>query len=110
MQSDTSVDAYICDVTALTTSENTFLEKNAEVNVFPNPTGGTFTVSSSVADNSSIGQHGSIDIYNTMGEKIYSAQLNSTKTEIDLTNEPNGIYLIRLNTRQGIVSKKIIKN
>ena len=77
MQSDTSVDAYICDVTALTTGKNTFLEKNAEIHVFPNPTGGTFTVSSSVVENSRVNS-GRIEIYNLMGEKIYSAQLNST--------------------------------
>jgi len=47
-------------------------------------------------------QMNSIEIYNVMGEKIYSTIIN--------LDAPNGIYFPQLKTEQGIANKKIMIN
>ena len=85
-------------------------ENNLTYNIFisPNPTNGIFTIS---AENLKME---SVTIYNVLGEIVYQLpnfQINtSSNFQIDLTNQPNGIYFINLKTEQGIVSKKIIIN
>lgn len=76
-----------------TVTENTF-------SVFPNPSNGNFTVNSEITK-------GEIVIYNVEGEKILSEN-SSGKTEIDLTNQPKGIYFVQIKSGEQISSKKII--
>ena len=52
----------------------------------------------------------SLRVYNIIGEKIYQSETTNLTTEIDLSNQPNGIYFINLKTKEGMVSKKIIIN
>lgn len=78
-------------------------ESNIEssISIFPNPSNGKFTLSSEITK-------GEISIYNISGEKIHSSKPNSTKSEIDLSKEPNGIYFLQIKTTEGIANKKII--
>jgi len=70
--------------------------------VFPNPSAGTFTVNSiSDAD---------LSVTNTLGQIVYETKTSSTSTEIDLKNEPAGIYFIRINSETASKVKKIIIN
>ncbi|MGP8214070.1 MAG: T9SS type A sorting domain-containing protein [Bacteroidia bacterium] len=84
--------------------------------VFPNPSKGIFTIQSSVANGQS-----SVEVYNMLGEKIassnsskggefYSLPLGGEGWAIDLNNQPNGIYLYRINSEDGnlISSGKLI--
>ncbi|HTA81442.1 MAG TPA: T9SS type A sorting domain-containing protein, partial [Bacteroidia bacterium] len=47
----------------------------------------------------------SIEIYNVLGEKVYFNQMKSVNSqfEIDISNEPAGMYFYRLMTRDGHV-------
>ncbi len=67
------------------------------VKVYPNPSDGVFTFQSSVVSGQS-----SVEVYNILGEKIYSqlSTLNSPFS-INLSNQPNGIYLYRVITETG---------
>jgi uncharacterized repeat protein (TIGR03803 family) len=77
------------------------------VNVYPDPNKGVFTISIN-------GQAGSknIEIYNALGQKVYS-QLSTFNAplSIDLSGQPNGIYLIRIENTDGtlVTEKKMIK-
>ena len=51
------------------------------------------------------GQGQRLEIYNTLGSPIYSGKITNKKTEINLREQPSGIYFIRI----GKVIKKIIK-
>jgi len=92
-------DLYIADynnnrirkVTGITGIEQNKNPLNASL--FPNPNNGQFTVQSSVVS----GQY-SVEVYNVLGEKVYSASLPQTPIGalINLSNQPNGIYLYRL--------------
>jgi len=73
------------------------LQKNNEsVTVYPNPSNGTFTFSLSnihIACN--------VEIYNILGENIYTTKLNHTTTQLDLGNNGSGVYLYRVLTETG---------
>lgn len=71
------------------------------INVFPNPSGGTFTIQSSK-------RISAVEIINMLGEKIYAEQINSAQSDIDLNNKPQGMYLIKLISEKGTATKKII--
>lgn len=63
--------------------------------VYPNPNNGKFTISFSngAISNSQV----SIEIYNVLGERIYSqANIQDSTFTINLTRQPPGIYLYRL--------------
>ena len=49
----------------------------------------------------------SIDVYNALGKFISHSTVNSKQKTLNL-NEVNGIYFLRVETSNGISSKKII--
>lgn len=62
------------------------------VNIFPNPSNGIFNVKSEI-------EFSKIDIYNMLGEIIYSSSASfgkTNQTEIDLSRQPKGLYFYRL--------------
>ncbi len=83
-------------------SQNFLLEGEFEVS--PNPSNGIFKISGSNYKILSVG------VFNIIGEKIYRSETINLKTEIDLSNQPNGIYFINIKTDAGIILQKIIIN
>ena len=69
---------------------------NNAIRVFPNPTNGKFTVALS---NSNINE---IEIYNVIGEKVFSVSGIKLQTINEITSDfSKGIYFIRLLTDNG---------
>jgi len=69
---------------------------NDSVNVFPNPNTGQFTV---VCNRTiTTGTQPIIEIYNLLGEKIYTANLYDGNTAINLEGLSPGIYIYRINS------------
>jgi len=65
-----------------------------QIIVYPNPSNGEFTVS---IKNYELGITSSVEVYNMLGEKIYSQFLiPNSSFLIDLSNKPNGIYFYRI--------------
>lgn len=76
-----------CDTT-LTVTEHS----NGDMfNLFPNPSNGLFNVQ---MNNHADAQ---IKIYNVLGACVYQNNNASSNYEIDLSNQPNGIYYISIN-------------
>ncbi|HXB13428.1 MAG TPA: choice-of-anchor tandem repeat GloVer-containing protein [Bacteroidia bacterium] len=83
------------------------LNKGGNVKVFPNPSNGLFQLQ---ANSKQLMTNSSIEVYNMLGEKIYSKQffpqgsirttLNS-QLSIDISNNANGIYLYRVTSNSG---------
>lgn len=73
------------------------------INIFPNPSQGFFTIQSET----SIGR-GEIKVFNTLGEIIYQNNLSSNTTELDLSNQPNGVYFVKINSNENSITKRII--
>jgi hypothetical protein len=62
----------------------------------PNPNNGIFNivVNSPVSDNI-------VEIYNILGQNIYSLSFKSNETSVDLSNQPQGIYLYKITNPSG---------
>ncbi|HXP49189.1 MAG TPA: T9SS type A sorting domain-containing protein [Bacteroidia bacterium] len=69
------------------------------ISIFPNPSNGSFNLRETNAHQLMV--NSSVEIYNMLGEKIYTAKINATNTQIDLSNNPSGIYLYRVITETG---------
>ncbi|HSY76667.1 MAG TPA: T9SS type A sorting domain-containing protein [Bacteroidia bacterium] len=78
-------------------------------NVFPNPSNGKFSVELKT-NNEKL----KIEVYSILGEEIYSTALPQTPigalSKIDLSSQPNGIYLYQITSETGgyITSGKLI--
>jgi len=79
--------------------------ESQEIELFPNPSTGIFTLACPLWEASD----GGINILNILGEIIYSTELISAKTEINLTNFQNGIYFIQIQTEGSTITKKVVK-
>lgn len=69
--------------------------------IFPNPSSGSFTLSLS-----NITENCNVEIYNVLGERVLKETLLPTSRGqddkvMDLSNQPNGIYLYRVITENG---------
>jgi len=80
------------------TSVNDLQEDSLKVVVFPNPTTGIVIIKGKDINR--------IEVLDINGRQIYKGK----ETQIDLRQEPNGIYLIRIITDKKIITKKIIKH
>lgn len=72
-------------------------------NVYPNPSSAKFTISSKSNINA-------VEIYNLLGERIYSEYgiKKQTSTEIDLIDHCKGIYIVKIYIETKIYNRKII--
>ena len=75
--------------------------KGSGIFLYPNPNNGTFTIVTEEKECELI-------ITNVLGEKILVQKIQNDKSEIDLSNELNGIYFFQVKTEQGTANKKII--
>jgi hypothetical protein len=83
-------------------SENNFLQ--AGINIFPNPTEGIFQVQSSRLEVLEL------EIYNVLGEKVFSKFTSASPSiNVDLTDQPIGIYFMKCKTEQGNYIGKVVK-
>lgn len=82
----------------------------ANVEVFPNPSSGIVTVRSETVN--------SMEIFNSLGEKVYSYTVADPKSSVsasfsitvDLSDQPDGIYFLRIQNEKGLFLSKIILN
>jgi hypothetical protein len=72
--------------------------KNKELKIYPNPSNGNFSVE---IKNYELCITNTVEVYNMLGQSIYKKQINNTTTEIDISNEPKGIYLYRVTSDKG---------
>ena len=72
--------------------------------IFPDPSSGIFNVS--VPDPNF--RSGRIEIYNVLGEQIFSSDLNAVETNINISDRPQGIYFVRLSSGKKNLNRKII--
>ena len=79
---------------------------NSSLNVYPNPTNGTFELSLSNIDK----VNGDINVYDMTGRKVYSRKVDATgfyTTSIDLSGFAKGLYTVQVRTENGVASKNI---
>ncbi len=74
--------------------------EDIEVSVYPNPTTGIFNIE--------VTEDAEITIIDISG-KIISQFQNFTTSQVDLSNQANGIYFIKIQTENEIITRKLIK-
>ncbi|MCR5659928.1 MAG: C10 family peptidase [Bacteroidales bacterium] len=74
-------------------------ENQSQVKVYPNPTQGVVTIE---AEGMTL-----ISIYNTLGQCIMQKEVTGNQTRVDLQHASEGLYLLRVTTENGTVSKRI---
>jgi len=97
-----------CDMTIQVTDNYSIDEKEAvSFVIYPNPTDGIFTISYTIPENEAI----NLKIIDLTGQVVYSNKnlnaLSGQENQIDVTGLKKGIYIVRLETVSGIVTKKI---
>jgi len=95
------IDTVFTGITALNQSNG-----NSLINIYPDPSNGKFQIA---VNNSDLTKNFELEIYNIQGEKVFyllTKQLNNSP--IDISDQPSGIYVLRLKYENGITIKKII--
>ncbi len=86
------------------------LENNVDqtaINIFPNPTYGKFTILNALMNGT---REGSIEIYSILGQQIFFTQIQkSGLVQIDISDQPQGIYFLKLQTNKKFKLFKLIK-
>ncbi len=92
---------YIGPIATTTAYTNTPSIPSA-IRVYPNPLKDKFTLRSEF-------ENGEIVIYNVMGESIYHSTITNLKSEIEMSNQLNGIYFLKVYNDRSIHIEKILK-
>jgi ELWxxDGT repeat protein len=77
------------------------LQDDQTISIYPNPGTGIYNIKSEkeFADYS-------MKIYNPQGQLIYESY--QQVEEIDLSNQPKGVYFLQIKSQEGIINKKLI--
>lgn len=82
--------------TSTVTSVNNLSLSSDNIKVYPNPNNGVFTIQSSVVSRKSF-----VEIYNVLGEQVYLRSAQADDNNVNLSNQPNGVYLYRVMSENG---------
>jgi hypothetical protein len=76
-----------------------------DCNIIPNPTSGKFAILI-------LGEASNLEaeIYNSIGQKLFSFAITNTTTNIDLENRSAGVYYVCIKNKQQKLIKKLVKN
>ena len=70
--------------------------KHSDLSIEPNPNNGNFTLTLK-----NINEPMQVIIYNVLGESIYQTRILSNNAEINIVNQPNGVYFYRVISKRG---------
>jgi glucose/arabinose dehydrogenase len=84
----------------VTQTVNTVALVADNIQIFPNPTNGIFQIVSPAAIQK-------IEITDLMGKTIWTAQPNHHVATVSVQSLPKGIYIIKANTKTGLVQKRV---
>ena len=75
--------------------------------IFPNPTNTSFNISS----NSGLEAESKAELYSVLGEKLKELDLSANSNRVDMSAQPNGIYMVVIHNNKGNRETiKIVKN
>lgn len=83
------------------------LNDDNEMFVFPNPSNGDLMLKT---NQTSFSSHDGLRIFSLLGNQLYSSIINSQETKVDLSQFPNGIYLLTTSIAGAQKSFRIVKN
>ena len=81
----------------------TITNDELRITVYPNPTTGELNIQSSTF------KVQSVEIYDIMGKKQKSRRAEEQNVVMDISEFPSGVYFVKINTENGTITKKVIK-
>ena len=96
----------------LTTLSNRLIQEefnfNMSLNVYPNPTRGSFNISFISEELSDFEIHISDAVGNLVAHEELRNYIGQYTKSFDLSNNPKGIYMLQIRTREQFISKRIV--
>ncbi|WP_323787961.1 T9SS type A sorting domain-containing protein [Psychroserpens sp.] len=92
------------DITASTTLSTTEVLSNNEFSISPNPATSRLNV---YLPQNSI--NATIAVYDVLGKRVYSNQLDALTSTIDVSKWNTGVYLVRISTDNSTQTKRFVK-
>lgn len=86
-----------------TTNDIKAPQSNSNFAIYPNPNKGQFTI-----ELNNTATESTIEIYDLMGKKVWSKISPENKLEIDISNQPKGIYLVKVVNETKVTVQKIV--
>lgn len=80
----------------------TDINKEVEAKLYPNPTRGIFTIQVPVGIAFAA-------VYSVAGVKVYERTCTTSETEIDISSQPTGVYMVYVRCGDKIYASKILK-
>ncbi len=74
---------------------------NDAITIFPNPTSGVLNINA-------VEVNSSVELFNVIGDKVYTANLTKGNNTLDLSALANGVYFVKLNSNDQIITKKVV--
>jgi len=99
--SDTEIKT--CYIEVMEDTSTGIAERNLDqvLSVYPNPTKGLVTVDVPA------GTNGDIRVLNLLGEVVLQQRIADTRNQLELSQQPAGVYFLHLQTAEGNVTRKI---
>lgn len=66
-------------------------------NVFPNPSNGVFNISTDAMISNA-----KVEVYSAVGQLVHSTTIDGTQVSVDLSNQPNGVYIVKVNNQKNL--------
>jgi hypothetical protein len=77
---------------------------NSSLSLYPNPSTGIFYINS----NENISGEFTVEVLNQVGQEVFSSPANTLNNfEINLQEQPAGVYLMRILSEKGVITRKI---
>jgi len=73
-----------------------------KVSAFPNPVTNLLTVDITELN----GQ--SLSLYNTLGQEVLQQKITTFRSQVNTQGLENGVYVLQVNTEEGVVTKRIL--
>lgn len=75
-----------------------------QLGISPNPSHGVFTLTSDIQ------QGGEVNVYTITGANVFASKAASlSRTTIDISQQPSGVYIVKANNRKGVWMQRVIK-
>lgn len=80
-------------------------KENAMLNVFPNPTAGKFSIQIENQQQMNIEE---VQVSNLLGEMVHTQKLIGSTTKMDLSDQPEGVYFVKVYSQNSLIAFKKI--
>jgi hypothetical protein len=98
---------YFCMDNLTFSIESSSLDETSEndlISLFPNPFQNSFIIEHSLTQNAEV------VISSIHGQVIFRGSTSTLPTKISLEGQPAGLYIIRINANQSVISRMVLKN